>query len=913
NHPENLHRKEYLCPLCKSLGNVLLPALPHVVDYDPLVVADRCPERFSRPVAEQPAVSATLFEDWMKGEWKAFGEALSLVSGGQGASATAMATASTTVPAADGGPAGSTGGDVQSSGSTASSFVGQSNALSAEESMASGLAAVLRNPGQLSFNFADSLADSIPRLDDLLRSTPRLSSGFSLQTLLSRFLPHLAGGAHGAVPGPERLILPLSRYVRWTADRHYAEHGYYQGNHSRRHLQDRLEAAAGNESSRCSSPDSSNPAAGHIQHAPSVPMTPDRMTSEQEAKLREHMEAFQFMYTRLFDVLQSVQRDNHVGLPAASLFEHLTKGKERVDSTPASAQPASSALNPERPSEHGLEGNEDDEDDDEDEEDEYALNGAVAPSSRGGGLMPELPLGSLPPLLQNIVDHLRMFGSAGPLPGAGIQSLASSAGGGMLAQLPKVTNQPYPFDRAVGALFAHTVGVLELAQRGVRNPPVFDHEDSRTLPSGTLADAIPETHAVFMHTLGKIAELQYRTVFRPAVEIARSNVDSSDPQTASVAPSQRLRQLVAESQAALTASSLAHPLSTAAIQSDILARTRLDMLKDISYTLAPLSGLRIARPAESVAEQSRWTTGSEGMPSKPFLMQDAFASFADVSLSLVMPFGIDVWHLVRLFFTAELVRACVAVGDSLLGEYTGAPKALRIAQAPPGDIGKTALAAAPAAEPKPSSLPTAAAAASTLSAADKAEGQVPQSWVDAPEARDVKLLSLLSSGNDATMLDASAAGIHALVMWATQQMQGPEEDSTALERLATAAHPVTVTKLVATLILPFLRRVSLVFYLQYGVDIAREAQWLQQERQRALSVDENLQVLPQADSECARLLKLLNLPELHQVLDIEAQPAMRATAEGWLRELRAFRRRHTSPMSLGAGCTMAVPIGTPTL
>ncbi|KAJ2438088.1 E3 ubiquitin-protein ligase ubr1, partial [Coemansia sp. RSA 2424] len=547
-----------------------------------------------------------------------------------------------------------------------------------------------------------------------------------------------------------------------------------------------------------------------------------------------------------------------------------------------------------------------------DEEDDYALNGAVAPSSRGGGLIPELPLGSLPPLLQNIVDHLRMFGSAGPLPGAGIQSLASSAGGSMLAQLPKATNQPYPFDRAVGALFAHTVGVLELAQRGVRNPPVFDHEDSRTLPSGTLADAIPETHAVFMHTLGKIAELQYRTVFRPAVEIARSNVDSSDPQTASVAPSQRLRQLVAESQAALTASSLAHPLSTAAIQSDILARTRLDMLKDISYTLAPLSGLRIARPAESVAEQSRWTAGSEGMPSKPFLMQDAFAYFADVSLSLVMPFGIDVWHLVRLFFTAELVRACVAVGDSLLGEYTGAPKALRIAQAPPGDIGKTTLAAAPAAEPKPSSLPT-AAAASTLSAADKAEGQVPQSWVDAPEARDVKLLSLLSSGNDAMMLDTSAAGVHALVMWATQQMQGPEEDSSALERLATAAHPVTVTKLVATLILPFLRRVSLVFYLQYGVDIAREAPWLQQERQRALSVDENLQVLPQADSECARLLKLLNLPELHQVLDIEAQPTMRAAAEGWLRELRAFRRRHTSPMSLGAGCTMAVPIGTPTL
>ncbi|KAJ2816867.1 E3 ubiquitin-protein ligase ubr1 [Coemansia sp. 'formosensis'] len=144
-------------------------------------------------------------------------------------------------------------------------------------------------------------------------------------------------------------------------------------------------------------------------------------------------------------------------------------------------------------------------------------------------------------------------------------------------------------------------------------------------------------------------------------------------------------------------------------------------------------------------------------------------------------------------------------------------------------------------------------------------------------------------------------------------MQGPEEDSATLERLRTAVHPVTVTKLVATLILPFLRRVALVFYLQYGVDIAREAPWLHAERQLALGLDENQQVLPQADSECARLLKLLNLPDLHHVLDIESQPTMRVAAEGWLRELRAFRRRHTSAMSLGAGYTMAVPVSMPTL
>ncbi|KAJ2010979.1 hypothetical protein IWW57_006765, partial [Coemansia sp. S610] len=350
---------------------------------------------------------------------------------------------------------------------------------SAEESVASGLAAALRNPGSFPFNFTDGLTDSIPRLDDLLRSAQRLPSGFSLQTLLSRFLPHLASSTLGAAQGPERLILPLSRYVRWTADRHYAEYGYYQGNHSRRHLQERLDAS-GNDGSRCPSPDSGNPAAGSTHQGSSGPRTPDRMTSEQEAKLREHMEAFQFMYTRLFDVLQSVQRDNHVGLPAANLFEHLTKGKEKASPSASAVQPTSSGLNPARPYDHDFD---DDEDDDEDDDD-FVFQGTAVPPSRGGGLLPEQPLGSLPPLLQNIVDHLRMFGSAGAgaVPGAGIQSLGNSSSG-MLAQLPKIPTQPYPFDRAVSALFAHTVEVLELAQRGVRNPPVFDHEDSRTLPS----------------------------------------------------------------------------------------------------------------------------------------------------------------------------------------------------------------------------------------------------------------------------------------------------------------------------------------------------------------------------------------------------------------------------------------------
>ncbi|KAJ2458979.1 hypothetical protein GGI02_005939, partial [Coemansia sp. RSA 2322] len=284
--------------------------------YDPLVAADRDPERFLRPAADQPAASTMLFETWMQSEWRDFGDALVSASGNQNASAAFAATAQGLAahgkaPALDGGAAGASARDGQgATGSMAgSAAVGTSSAPPTDESAVSGLAAALRSSGSFSFNLADGLTDSIARMDDLLRTAPRLSGGFGLQALLSRFLPHIAGGALEAASGSERLILPLSRYVRWTADRYFTEHGYYQGQHSRRHMQDRLEIAV-NDSSRCSTPDSANLASNQAQSLAGSG-APEHMSSEQEAKLREQMEAFQFMYTRLFDVLQSVQRDNH--------------------------------------------------------------------------------------------------------------------------------------------------------------------------------------------------------------------------------------------------------------------------------------------------------------------------------------------------------------------------------------------------------------------------------------------------------------------------------------------------------------------------------------------------------------------------------------------------------------------------
>ncbi|PIA14708.1 hypothetical protein COEREDRAFT_46427 [Coemansia reversa NRRL 1564] len=417
NHPENPHRKEYLCPLCKSLGNVLLPALPDIAEYDPLAVADSDPSRFKSQASQTPSY--------------------------------------------------------------------QNDGVRDREHAGASAAAAQNSAGSFPFSFTDGLTDSIPRLDDLIRGAQRLPSGLGIHTLLSRFLPQLAGSALGIAPGSERLTIPLSRLVHWLVSRQVADSGPHQ---HRKHTAD-----AG---SHVSTPD----IAGSM---PGV-----QAPAEVDLRLHEQLEAYQYI-----------------------------------------------------------------------------------------------------------------------------------------------------------------------------NPPVFDHEDSRTLPSGTFSDGVPESLAIFMHSLSKISELQYRSVLGPISDIRRSNMNVTDAQAVQTTPAEQLHALIAESHQQLTSSSVLHVPTAASMQGDILARTRLEMLKDLECSLAPLTGSQHVCSRESLCEQSLWLSGSEST----------------------------------------------------------------------------------------------------------------------------------------------------------------------------------------------------------------------------------------SEPECARLLKLLNLPSIHHLFDPVQQPGMLQLVEGWLSELRMFRRRHTSPMSLGAGCTMAVPVAMPTL
>ncbi|KAJ2596788.1 E3 ubiquitin-protein ligase ubr1 [Coemansia sp. RSA 1721] len=952
NHPENPHRKEFLCPLCKSLGNVLLPSLPHSVEYDPLVIADRNPERFAQSAATDPDSGAAEFERWLSEEWLPFGATLDLAvrdqvisNSDESAANTAAAetrdkdiSASNQSSGVHALPRDRLDEESGTASTSASAYMqAATSGTAAANAAGGGLANALRNPGNFSFNITENLAESIPRLDALLRGAQRLPSGINLQALLSRFLPQLGPGSLGLQSGADRLNLPISLYVRWLSGKQQIEQASQQ---NRRHIHDHAQSrrARGNGngggSSQCSTPDGSgnNPnALPNYPGAGSNSAFADRMTSEQEAKIREQMETYQYMYSRFYEVMQNVQRDNYVGLPSISMFGHLNDDKDELEASALHHGRTGTRAEAEHFDDEEFDGDGDGGDDDEidpeedeeeqededDEEDDYMYPRTSGMIPGVAGFMPEPAAASLPQFLQNIVEHLRALSASGAGQDS-LQSLANSSGIGLPPHV-QGASKPwlYPFERAAGSLFAHTIELQELSQRGIRNPPVFDHEDSRNIPSGTLLDAVSEANAAFLHSLGKIPELHYRMVFGLEPDMPMRATNGVGAREADhVSPTQRLRTLLADAQSAVSPQT--------GVSGDVLARTRLEMIKDLGLALAPLSGSHVVASREALTEQSLWTTGAESMPLKPFLMQNTFALLTEASLSMVIPFGLDIWHVVRLFATAELIRACVAVGDSLLGEYTGAPKAVRIARHLPVDA-IINHQHGPAAAPPPGGpsngasldrssghfmAATAATSAGTTAAANSC---VPQPWVDAPEARDSKLLSLLSGGNDATLLKDSAPSIQSLVVWVIRQLQGNEGNEEALERLKAAANPVTVAKLVTTLMLPFLRRVALLFYLQYGVDIASEAPWLLSERQRASSSEDSQQVLSQSEPECARLLKLLHLPNIHQILDVRTQKNTVLLAEGWLRDLRSFRRRHKSPISLGAGYTMAIPMSMPTL
>ena len=65
NHPESLVRHEYLCPLCRNLGNVLIPVLPNSQIHDPLTKVEGL-------ALQDDDKENSQYEEWLNTEWMSF-------------------------------------------------------------------------------------------------------------------------------------------------------------------------------------------------------------------------------------------------------------------------------------------------------------------------------------------------------------------------------------------------------------------------------------------------------------------------------------------------------------------------------------------------------------------------------------------------------------------------------------------------------------------------------------------------------------------------------------------------------------------------------------------------------------------------------------------------------------------------
>ncbi|KAJ1672585.1 E3 ubiquitin-protein ligase ubr1, partial [Spiromyces aspiralis] len=123
--------------------------------------------------------------------------------------------------------------------------------------------------------------------------------------------------------------------------------------------------------------------------------------------------------------------------------------------------------------------------------------------------------------------------------------------------------------------------------------------------------------------------------------------------------------------------------------------------------------------------------------------------------------------------------------------------------------------------------------------------------------------------------------------------------------------------LVLTLVTPFLRRAAGFIHTAYGLDLAQDTPWLEAARQEAKASARRSILDPDKELEVKRLLYILRLPSLEALLLAPVrEPAKHAHTvgliEGWLDQLRRFRGRHKSFVSVGSGYTMTIPIGMPT-
>ncbi|KAJ1676606.1 hypothetical protein EV182_007847, partial [Spiromyces aspiralis] len=206
-----------------------------------------------------------------------------------------------------------------------------------------------------------------------------------------------------------------------------------------------------------------------------------------------------------------------------------------------------------------------------------------------------------------------------------------------------------------------------------------------------------------------------------------------------------------------------------------------ETLVDISKAIAPLTpgttggAGRYKQDALTAYWEGRLKQSleSDELPWRPHLMHDQFQMLVKLGFTAVNIHDVNLWHVVRLTFTAELVKACVAVADGILGQFVGVPEEIR---------SKWVFPKANASE-KPSKC-----------------------WAENVRIQDPETLKFVLDGPHGEVYAELGPGIVDLLVWMVQRLGC--DDQILHGKLRKSVHPAMVAKLVLTLVTPFLRRAA---------------------------------------------------------------------------------------------------------
>ena len=279
------------------------------------------------------------------------------------------------------------------------------------------------------------------------------------------------------------------------------------------------------------------------------------------------------------------------------------------------------------------------------------------------------------------------------------------------------------------------------------------------------------------------------------------------------------------------------------------------------------------------------TVGDDNLPLCPYLMDDQFKLFVKLGFSAVNDHDINIWHLIRLFFTAELVKACVAVADGMLGQFVGAPETINSTwtfKKPDYD------------NHRHSSRP----------------------WAKNTRIQSLETLRFVLENPHSELYTSMGPEIINTILWVVKKLGCQDQNLRA--QLRSSVCPAIVAKMVLTLVLPFLRKAVGFVHTAYALDICQEAPWLETAYQHAKDSDQSKTVLDRDhEPEIKRLLQLLRLPSLEALCIAPIKNPDKhlhtiGLMESWLNQLHCFRQRHSSFISVGSGYTMTIPIDMPT-